>query len=181
METYENYTDEQLVDLVRNKNKELYRELVVRYEKKLVQYAQYLIRDIHMATDAVQESFIKAYVNLQSFNTTKKFSSWIYRIVHNETMNAVKKHRKEIPFPDFFEKVSSVNIEEEFSDNEIKQRAQQCLILLPTLYAEPLMLYYLEDKQYEEISDILHIPSGTVATRINRAKVIMKKICQKNK
>ena len=52
---------------------------------------------------------------------------------------------------------------------------------MPVIYREPLSLYFLEEKPYEEISDILRIPVGTVGTRINRAKVLMKKICQKTK
>jgi len=51
---------------------------------------------------------------------------------------------------------------------------------MPIIYKEPLSLFYLEEKSYEEISDILRIPIGTVGTRVNRAKVIMKKLCQKH-
>jgi RNA polymerase sigma-70 factor, ECF subfamily len=50
---------------------------------------------------------------------------------------------------------------------------------IPLLYSEPLSLYYIDDKSYQEISDILRIPIGTVAVRISRAKKLMKKICQK--
>jgi RNA polymerase sigma-70 factor, ECF subfamily len=181
MEKHDHYTDEQLVELVRKQDTEMYRELVMRYEAKLIKYATYLIRDEHIAKDAVQESFIKAYVNLQSFDSRKKFSSWLYRIVHNETINAVKKYKKEIPMSEHFEKADEGNIEEDFGTTEIQKRTQKCLESMPTLYTEPLILYYMEDRSYEEISDILRLPMGTVATRINRAKVIMKKICEKNK
>jgi RNA polymerase sigma-70 factor (ECF subfamily) len=51
---------------------------------------------------------------------------------------------------------------------------------MPLIYREPLSLFFIEEKSYEEISDILRIPTGTVGTRINRAKLILKKICQKN-
>ena len=50
---------------------------------------------------------------------------------------------------------------------------------MPVIYKEPLSLFYLEEKSYEEISDILRIPMGTVGTRVNRGKILMKKLCQK--
>ena len=52
---------------------------------------------------------------------------------------------------------------------------------MPIIYKEVLTLYYLEEQSYEAISDILRIATGTVGTRLNRAKIIMKKICQKQK
>ena len=58
---------------------------------------------------------------------------------------------------------------------------KKCLEEIPLLYREPLSLYFLEDKTYGEISDILRIPIGTVGTRINRAKIIMKQKCQRKK
>ena len=57
---------------------------------------------------------------------------------------------------------------------------QKCLNDMPIKYSEPLMLHFIEDSSYEDISDILRLPMGTVATRINRAKALMRKICQKN-
>lgn len=174
-------SDEELVILIRDKDKERYVELVERYEEKLMRYSTYLLHDNEKAADVVQESFIKAYVNLNSFNPQKKFSSWIYRIVHNEAMNAIKKYYKESPMSEKIDYKSDTNIEEELTKKEVIEEAQGCLAKLPILYREPLALFYLDDKSYADISDILRIPMGTVATRVNRAKKVMKKICQENK
>ena len=173
-------SDEQLVIAVREKNKQRYAELVKRYQEKLMRYATYLIHDFQKAQDIVQESFIKAYINLYGFNTKQKFSSWIYRIVHNEAMNAVKKYYKEMPLGEESTYISKEDMEDELSKKEIVEQAQGCLQKVPVLYREVLALYYLDEKSYTDISDILHIPMGTVATRINRAKGVMKKICQEN-
>ena len=142
-------------------------------------YANYLLNDNEKAADVVQESFIKAYVNLNSFNSKKKFSSWIYRIVHNQAINLIDKRKREIPLLDNIDFDSGINIEEEYKKKEIAKIVKECLNRMPVLYKEPLSLYFLEDKSYNEISDILRIPIGTVGTRINRAKVLMKKICLK--
>ena len=173
-------TDENLVQKIQSEDKELYAVLIERYENKLLRYATYLVSDEHKAVDIVQESFIKAYINMKSFNVTKKFSSWLYRIVHNESMNVLKKYNKETPLLDEIDFKSDENIEKEFEQKEIVNMVQKCLNQIPLLYSEPLNLFYIEEKSYEEISDILRIPMGTVATRISRAKIIMKKICQKN-
>ena len=74
---------------------------------------------------------------------------------------------------------SGINIEKDYDKEEIKEMIKECLSEMPLIYKEPLSLFYLEEKSYIEVSDILKIPTGTVGTRINRAKLIMKKICQK--
>lgn len=172
-------SDEEIIKIVRTKNKELYAEIIRRYQEKLLRYASYIIGDNQMATDVVQESFIKAYINLNSFNTKKFFSSWIYRIVHNEAMNMLKKNKKHKSINESYDIDSGINLEDKFIKKELISNTHYCLGQMPILYKEPLSLFYLEEKTYEEISDILRIPIGTVGTRINRAKVIMKKLCQK--
>ena len=172
-------TYEEVVEYTRSKNKEAYAEIVSRYQDKLVRYAKYLLNDDEKAADVVQESFIKAYVNLNSFNSKKKFSSWIYRIVHNQAINLINKHKKEVPLLKNVDFDSGVDVEEEYTKKEIAEMIRECLKEMPVIYKEPLSLYFLEDKSYNEISDILRIPIGTVGTRINRAKILIKKICLK--
>ena len=173
-----NKTDEELVELVRDGDKELYAHIIQRYQTKLMRYAQYLVGDYDRASDVVQEGFIKAYVNLNSFDTVKKFSSWIYRIIHNEAMNMVDKHKKHISLEYDSDLDSGINMDDLYIKEEIVIHARECLEQMDLIYREPLSLYYLEDKSYNEISYILRLPMGTVATRINRAKVIMRKICR---
>lgn len=178
MKDYKKLSDEQIVDLVRTEDKELYLEIVLRYQKKLLRYAINLIQDKSKAEDAVQESFIKAFVNLNSFNIKMKFSSWIYRIVHNQVMNIFNKSKRELPLLDNVDFDSGKNIELDLSKKEIQERVNKCIDKMSIMYSEPLSLHYVEERSYEEISDILRLPIGTVGTRINRAKIIMKKICQ---
>ncbi len=174
-------SDEALVGEIRSRDRERYADLVKRYEGKLLRYATYLVHDDQKALDVVQEAFIKAYTNLNGFDMKGKFSSWIYRIVHNEAMNTLKRHRKEYPLVDFDAFESSEDLLADITKQEIITMATECLDRLPEKYREPLVLMYLEDKSYEEISDIMRIPMGTVATRINRAKAQMKIICKTNK
>ncbi len=179
MQDLSKLSDEEVVELVRSKDKELYSEIIGRYQKKLLRYASYLTNDDNHGADATQEGFIKAYINLKGFDTKKKFSSWIYRIVHNESMNLIKKNKKRVWMDDKIDYDSGINIEDDFIKHELINKTHGCLDSMPIMYKIPLSLYYLEEKSYEEISDILRIPIGTVGTRVSRAKKIMKKICEK--
>lgn len=175
-----NLSDEEIVEKVRSIDQELYSVVIERYQHKLMRYATHLVHDEDIALDIVQNSFIKAFVNLYGFDSKKKFSSWIYRIVHNEAMNSIKKYKKEIQMPEGIDFASDEDITKDFEQKENFIKVEKCLGKIPVLYSEPLSLYYLDEKTYEEISDILRIPMGTVATRISRAKLAMKHICQKN-
>lgn len=174
----EKISDEDVVEMVRTEDRELYAVLMKRYQQKLMRYVANLIKDKDKAADVVQSAFIKAFTNLNGFDASKKFSSWIYRIAHNEAMNLIDKNQKEIPFPEGFDAESDEDIEKDFEKKETREKIEKCLTNMPILYSEPLSLYYMEEKSYEEISDILQIPMGTVATRISRAKLLMKKLCQ---
>ncbi len=174
-------SDEKIVEIVRTKDKEMYAEIIKRYQAELLRYAGYILGDDHKGADAVQESFIKAYVNLNGFDIRRKFSSWIYRIVHNESIKIIQSYKKQQHIQNEIDFDYDMNVEDDLVKRELIKHTHDCLSHMPIMYKEPLSLFYLEEKSYEEISDILRIPVGTVGTRINRAKGMLKKICQKNK
>jgi RNA polymerase sigma-70 factor, ECF subfamily len=174
-------TDEEIVDIARTVNKEAYGELIKRYERKLTRYINYLTNNKEQTEDILQETFTKGYVNLNSFKIDKKFSSWIYRIAHNETMNTINKNKKLVLDFDFGFLESEENLEKSFEKEEMAKGVRECLERLPLKYREILSLHYLEDKPYSEIGDILRMSTGTVGTRIRRGKKLLRKICQKLK
>lgn len=180
MKKISSLSDEELVSLVRSKNQELYKEIVIRYQNKLIRYANGIINERSLSEDVVQEAFIKAYINLKSFNIKKKFSSWIYRIVHNEAINAIKKTKREISLDENEWLKNSMkdktDVEEEYSKKELSKFLRNNINKLPVKYKPPLVLYFFEEKSYEEISDVLRIPTGTVGTRINRGKKLLSAI-----
>ena len=149
-----------------------------RYEQKLIRYILRISSfSFEEAEDVLQEAFIKAWKNLNEFDGDLKFSSWIYRIVHNTTITEWKKSqskgkdRKQNIDEEVFQNIpSSLNIEKKASQKFDKENIQRILQLMPEKYREALILKFLEEKNYKEISDILKKPSGTVATLINRAK-----------
>jgi len=149
-----------------------------RYEQKLIWYILRISSfSFEEAEDILQEAFIKAWKNLNEFDENLKFSSWIYRIVHNTTITEWKKSRskgqdkrQELDEEIFRNLPSSLDIEKEANQEFNKENIQKILQLMPEKYREVLVLKFLEEKDYQEISDILKKPNGTIATLINRAK-----------
>lgn len=143
-----------------------------------MRYANSILSDRDKAMDVTQDVFIKAYINLNGFNAKRSFSSWIYRIAHNEAINTVKKYGRETKMPDDFDAADPSHFIDDLTREDTVKMVHKCLDKIPIKYAEPIALFYLEDKTYEEISDILRIPAGTVGVRINRAKKAMRQTCQ---
>ncbi len=181
MKDYKLLSDEDLVDLVKKGQQDFYAEIMRRYKGRLLRYAQYLLLDKNQAADVVQEAFIKAYINLHGFNTKRKFSSWIYRIVHNQAVNLLKKERRWVRMSEKLDFEDKDELQEDLVRKELKENLQACLQNMPVIYKEPLVLYYLEEKTYDQISEILRLPQKTVATRLRRAKSLLKNICQRKK
>jgi len=177
-------TDEDITRQVQNGDKEAFGELVVRYEAKMIRYGRKFLFGYEDTEDAVQEVFIKTYRNIQSFDATKKFSSWIYRIAHNEFINTIKKKGKEpLPFFDadtlFPHPVSPEKSDRQTHLREAKEMVEACLGKLPPKYREILVLYYLEELSYKEIADVLRVPTATVGVRLKRGRETLQSICQK--
>lgn len=166
---------------------ENYKYIVERYEQRLLLYIKRILYvNNEDAQDILQEVFIKAYRNLNSYNPKYKFSNWIYRITHNESVNFLRKNknlRKNIPNDpniDIFETVPShIDIEKESIEESRKDEILSVISKLDKKYRDVLILRYLEEKDYNEISEILHISSGTVGSLISRGKVKLKSLLEK--
>ncbi|HCC04838.1 TPA: hypothetical protein DEP58_00850 [Patescibacteria group bacterium] len=151
--------------------------LVDRYEEKLLRYLKRIMPGLgEEAHDVLQEVFIKAYVNVQGFDTALSFSSWIYRIAHNEAINWLRKKKVRpdtvaLGDDDFQTFAHSMEVSRGTHEYTLtKDAVARTLSHMPEKYYTVLVLHFLEGKSYEEISDILTTPSGTVATLIHRAK-----------
>jgi len=177
-------SDEEIAKLVQGGDADAFAKIVKRYEKKMTRYANKFLLNNQDAEDIVQEVFLKAYINIQSFDVSRKFSSWLYRIAHNEFINAIKK-RSKLPL-NFFDSdtlfphpVAEENPETDSQKRETKQLVEETLGKLGAKYREPLLLYYIEDLSYQEVADIMKIPIATVGVRIKRGKDMIRKILNK--
>jgi RNA polymerase sigma-70 factor, ECF subfamily len=181
-------TDEELVALT-IKDQDFFSCLVDRYDPKLTRYIMRISASTREdAEDLLQEIFVKAYRNLHDFDQSLKFSSWIYRIAHNQVVSAWRKTKTRpqvIKFEADEDFLKFIPGDEDLAlDTERKFAAKEVRALLEYLdakYKEVLVLKYLEEKDYKEISDILRKPLGTVATLINRAKKQFARIVKEKK
>lgn len=172
--------DEQIVELVIAGDQDAYGEIISRYQEKLIRYVNRYCHDEAQSQDVVQMTFIKAYTNLNGFDTKLKFSSWIYRISHNEAINIIKKYRHEFTPSDesWFQQLPgddkpiSTTIDNKLLGSLLAKQIAQ----LDSKYQDPLVLHYFEGQSYQEISDVLRLPVATVGTRIKRAKQQIKKL-----
>lgn len=177
-------SDEQLARLVQDGDTDKFGVLMERYQAKLFRYGRKFLSDSDNIEDVVQDVFIKTYQNINSFDTSQRFSPWIYRIAHNTYINAIKKSSiGPLYLFDFDTLVSHTVVEDpivrEKEQKEMKEIVDKGLALIEPKYREILVLYYIEDLSYKEISDILHIPIGTVGVRIMRAKEILRSAMEK--
>lgn len=180
MDNSDDASDKATVAKVIDGNVDAYADIMARYETKLHRYVTYLIHDQATAYDVVQETFIKAYQNLQGFNSSYKFSSWIYRIAHNEAMNAVKKMRQvsDTDIDELPEVGYDPHIDDSLDKDILKAHVHGCVAKLEPKYREVVQLVYFEQMKYEEVGEVLHVPTSTVGVWLSRAKAKLKEICE---
>lgn len=169
------------------RNKHDFAAIVQRYQTPLFRYIiRQGCRDNDMAKDLLQEVFIKIYLHLNDYESSLPFSSWIYRIAHNETVSHFRKEKNRplvldsAEYVDFFEKIADdLGLDEQKTRDHHTSDIQEALSRLENRSRDIILLRFFEDKSYEEISDILEMPQGTVATLINRAKKKIRSFLEK--
>jgi RNA polymerase sigma-70 factor, ECF subfamily len=173
--------DEEVALQVQRGDDQAFGVLMRRYEPKLARFGNKLLAVDEEIEDLVQEIFIKAFVNIQSYDHRQRFSPWIYRIAHNHFVDALKKKsRRRVSYfnLDVFlpHLATSETTDNEANKEDLERILDRSLNKLDPKYKEPVILYYFEDMGYKEISDILQIPVSTVGVRLQRGKTMMKKL-----
>lgn len=175
----EEMTDNDIIALVQGGNSEYFDCIIDRYNQKLFLYVMRFVCNAEEARDLVQNVFVKTLNNIESFDIEKKFSSWIYRIAHNEAMNWFAKNdqRKMVSIDDinnvkdYLDTADASNTAlEEWFQIELRDSLADALEKMPRHYAEVLRMKYFEDRSYKEMSEILGKPTSSVGTLLRRAK-----------
>jgi RNA polymerase sigma-70 factor, ECF subfamily len=171
---------------VKKGDQNAFAEIVDLYKDKIYQLCYRMLGNVHEAEDIAQEAFIRAYVNIHTYDTNKKFSTWLYRIATNLSIDRIRKKK-----PDYFldAEVSGTDgltmysqiasdtalPEDELETREIQQEIQKEILKLPEKYRTVIVLKYIDELSLLEISEILNIPIGTVKTRIHRGREALRK------
>ena len=174
-----------------NGQESAYEALLHRYKNGIYNMIYQMIKNREEAEDLVQETFIKAFNSLESYNDNYAFSTWLYKIAFNHCIDAIRK-KKLKTFPlDRPIQLRDGEVKHEIKDEthspegdflfaEKKKRIQITINSLPKRYRQAIILRHQEDRSYEEISQILNIPLGTVKARIFRAREMLKKRLQED-
>ena len=147
-----------------------------------------MLNDYERASDLTQETFIRIYTNADRYEASNSFSTYIYRIAQNLAISEMRqrKRRKLFQMPFFASDRDGEELEAEFADTRIQapedvmiddeRRAavRRAITTLPEKYRVALVLRDVEGRSYEEISEILELSDGTVKSRINRARNLLK-------
>ncbi len=161
------------------------RELISRFERPVFSIIYRMVRDRELAEDLAQEVFVRTFNNLKRYDPSYQFSSWIFKISHNLTIDHLRK--KELDTisihgaPDAVttdrQEATSLSLEsrderpdERFEAHELGNEIERAIGKLRPEYRTAIMLRHIEGRQYEEIAQIMEIPLGTVKTYIHRAR-----------
>ena len=174
-------SDEQLAELTL-KDKKNFNPLVNKYAPKIRVFIARIIGNWQEAEDLTQETFFRAYRGIASFNPKLKFSSWLYRIAHNQAVNYIKKNYR-FKTVEFSEEIKNKFFEEKdiletVYEKENAEEIKKALFKLNSSSREILELAFFEEKSYLEIADILEISVNSVGPNIKRAKDKLKHILE---
>ncbi len=154
--------------------------LMERYEAPLRRYLRRLTGwGDEEVSDMLQESFIKMYRHLHDYDETLKFSTWAYRITHNQAIDTIRSVETrpfltQVALEDVEQFIpATADTEADFLRGDDLLLVRRAILALPILYREVLILRFLEEKSYEEIVDIIKKPKGTVATLIRRGRTLL--------
>lgn len=182
---YSDLSDEQLAAAVQNNDLACFTTLIERYENKLANYGRRFLFNHDDVADALQEIFLKAYGQINSFDSSRRFSSWIYRLAHNEFINHTKKRARQwqeiLSFDTWLPVLTDQPQPDPVDQKFLRESLQNCLQQIPFNYREVLILFYFQELSYPEISDVLQIPVAAVGVRLNRGKQWLKKNCSQLK
>ena len=166
-----------LISRARGGDREAFGALVEQYRDNVYRLAYRMCGNAYDADEAAQEAFVAAWRALPNFRGDAKFSTWLYRLTTNAAIDVMRREKRHQTVGDgeMIEVADDADSPQETVERTEQQEAvQKALATLSEEYREVLLLRYMEELDYAEIAEVLQLPSGTVKSRINRAKAALK-------
>ena len=159
-----------------NGEKQAFAFLVERYKTPVINLIFRLIRQREEANDLAQETFIKAYKNLRRYDSNYKFSTWLFQIAKNLSLDYLRKRRPDLMQEHYMEGIEGWegDPEQTFLKHEFQMELEQAMAKLPIHLKTTLVLYHLNGLSYQEISEVLNIPLHTVKNQLFQARKKLK-------
>ena len=178
------YSDEDLIKRFQDGDEQAYVELVNRYRDRLMNFVYRFTSDSEQSEDIVQETLIKLYTHKHYYKKIAKFSTWIYTIAANyaKTELRKKKNRKITNLSQMSSDEKDYDLPSVQPDTDqlieseyLEKRIQSAINTLPLHFKSVIVLRDVQELSYDEISNIVEVPLGTVKSRINRARLQLQK------
>lgn len=181
--------DSKLATLAAQGHEGAFRELLARYERPVFSLVYRMVRDRALAEDLAQEAFIRAFNAIGTYKPRYKFSSWIFKIANNHTIDYLRKRKLDTVSIDGSPHARTsdeeaqtrlvVESQEEAPDRYVEARElgtqiEEAIGRLRPEYRSAVLLRHVEGYTYEEIADIMDLPLGTVKTYLHRARAELK-------
>ncbi|UUZ97648.1 RNA polymerase sigma factor SigW [Paenibacillus sp. P25] len=182
--------DTRLAKLARTGDRVAFEELVELYKDKIYHLAYRMLHNGHEAEEIVQETFLRVYTNLERYDESQKFSTWIYRIGTNLCIDRLRKRKPsysldaEMNDGEGTDWYSMLPSQEETPDeqlvlSETQTQIRESIDTSPEKYKAVVILRYLQDLSLQEISDVLSMPVTTIKTRLHRGRDFLRKKLEK--
>lgn len=171
----EKQSDYRLIERIKNGDMVAFNQIVEKYRNRLMSVIFRMIQSSEEAEDIVQETFLRVYQHRNSFDFRHCFSTWLYTIALNLARNELRK-RKRFKFFDIFDmqgKEAEIAVEMKLPSN-LPQALERAMENLPEKYKTAFLLRDVQELPYEEVAQIMNIPLGTVKSRVNRARAILR-------
>jgi RNA polymerase sigma-70 factor, ECF subfamily len=182
---YTEVSDQQVVVYAQQGREDAYRELISRYERPVFSLIFRMVRDKETAEDLAQETFIKVLNNIDRYLPEFKFSSWLFKIANNITIDFLRKRQIDTisieGAPDAVtaesKRATAIALAsgdqsplQELESKELGEQIERAIGKLRPEYRACILLRHVEDYSYDEIAEIVKLPLGTVKTYIHRAR-----------
>lgn len=184
--------DDVLVEAAIGGDENAYSQLVDKYERALYFHILKMIKDREQVEDLVQEAFVKAFNNLNTYSNNYAFSTWLYRIATNHTIDYLRKKKLKTLSINEPVKTREGEMKMQLPDQDAKadrgiirkqrqEMVREAIDDLPEKYRKVIEMRHMEEKSYQEIADVLDLPLGTVKAHIFRARELLYKALKDKK
>lgn len=186
---YSECDDHELMAATRAGDEVAFYELVQRYRGPIISYICRLLNDYDMAVDLAQETFVRVYTNAHRYRADHSFSTYVYRIATNLAISELRRRQrwKMVSLVSFFAPSDGADSGADLElpdqrplpdcqvlEDERRRVIRRAVAALPQRYRSALVLRDIEGLEYEQIAEILRLPLGTVKSRINRARNLLR-------
>lgn len=184
--------DNVLIERAQKGDRSAFDQLIARYEARAYQYAYRLTRNPEEAADTVSDAFVRVYNALPNFKFQSAFTTWLYRILTNCFLDMKKKEKNKVMVSlDVQSHTGNQEVGKEIetpgrNPSEESERSARIRVLegaisqLPEYQRSMIVMYHADQLSYEEIAEVLDLPIGTVKSRLNRARISLREILQKD-